>query len=60
MDVIMEAPDDDPVFIKQPAFFFICSVLRFFEPVLLIASVPEQSFMSDDEVGSEFMSFSDA
>ena len=32
---------------------FIFSVLCFFEPVLLIASVPEQSFMRNDQIAAK-------
>ena len=48
----MKTPDNDAVFVKQSGFYFVCFILGFLQPVLMVAMVPEQSFMYDDQIGA--------
>ena len=52
MNIVMITPDDDAGFIQQPFFLQKGFVPGFFEPVSMIAMIPEQSFMTDDQIGA--------
>ena len=52
MDIIMIPPNDDAGFIQQLLFCQKGFIPGFVQPVGMIAVIPEQRFMTDDQIGA--------
>ena len=58
MDVVVETPDGDPIVIHEFCFGKVGLVFAFLQPVLMIAVIPEQCFVGDDQIGTKLMRLS--